>query len=301
MLPTDISVCSSLRIRSDPPLTKEFLSSISSLPVTFSAQSRAAFQHFISVYGTHFLRQVDLGGKVHSTTAVRTCEVSMKGLTVHDIGICLSREASANIEGVEVKGEGRFCHSRGKSLEQGKNFSASFTDRITEVLGGEGGSSDLLFSNRTQDGYSAWMNQLKTSPGVVSYRLTSLHMLVRNDSARRVALQQAITDYILSHRLVQSCSSGCRSGHRTPQCTCKCSGHGRVSSDCCPTEPGVAELNVTVERAIGLWGDYFSKTDGYVKVFYDKKSDSTGVIWNNNFPQWNHKVQFGTVDLTKKL
>ncbi|XP_062841207.1 perforin-1.3 [Trichomycterus rosablanca] len=291
----------SLRVRTNPPLTKEFLGSIQALPQAFNNQSKPAFQHFISVYGTHFLRQVNLGGLVHSTTAVRTCEVSMKGLSVHDIGICLSREASANIEGVEVKGQASFCHQRSKKLERGKNFSGSFMDRVTKVLGGAGGNADLLFSPGKQNGYAAWLKELKTSPGVVSYRLLSLHMLVKNDGVRRAALGQAITDYIVSNRMVQSCSSKCKTGHRSPQCSCKCGGHGKISSDCCPTEPGVAELTVTVLRASGLWGDYFSKTDGYVKVFYDKKSDMTPVIWNNNFPQWNHVVRFGTVDLTKRV
>lgn len=70
-----------------------------------------------------------------------------------------------------------------------------------------------------------------------------------------------------------------------------------VNSDCCPGEYGVARMNVTVVRAAGLWGDYFSKTDGYVKVFYRQAASATPIIWNNNFPAWNYLIRFETVNL----
>lgn len=71
-----------------------------------------------------------------------------------------------------------------------------------------------------------------------------------------------------------------------------------VNANCCPGETGVARMNVTVVRAEGLWGDgYFSKTDGYVKVFYGNQGATTPVIWNNNFPSWNYLIRFETVNL----
>lgn len=70
-----------------------------------------------------------------------------------------------------------------------------------------------------------------------------------------------------------------------------------VNSDCCPAEYGVSRMNVTVVRATGLWGDYFSKTDGYVKVFYRQSAFATPIIWNNDFPVWNYLIRFETANL----
>ncbi|XP_017309882.1 perforin-1.3 [Ictalurus punctatus] len=289
-----------LRVKAHPPLTKEFMHSVKSLPPVYNSQSESSYHHFISVYGTHYLRQVNLGGRVLSTTAVRTCQIAMKGLSVRDVSNCLSAEASAVIKGIEVKGKANYCKSKSNKLENKNGFSASFSDRVTEVWGGSGGSADLLFSPDKQHGYTAWMKTLQTVPGVVSYTLTSLHMLVMGDSARKEALRKAICQYVMKNAMSLSCSSKCKIGHRSPECACKCSGHQNIDSNCCPSHPGVATLTVKVERATGLWGDYFSKTDGYVKVFYGKRGETTPVIMNNDFPVWNYDVRFGTVNLAER-
>lgn len=288
------------RLHARPPLTKEFAGSIRSLPTKFDSSSEAAYNHFISIYGTHFLRRVDLGGHVQSTTAVKTCQVSMTGLTVHDVSNCLSAEASGVIKGVKVSGQASYCKAKQQKLERGNTFSASFSDRITEILGGNGEQQDILFNPSNNSGYGAWLSSLKKIPGVVSYTLSSLHMLVQNDSARRSSLRAAISKYITKNALSTACPSSCKVGRRDSNCACKCSGHQRVDSNCCPSQPGVATLSVIVKSAAGLWGDVFSKTDGYVKVFYGSTSATTNVIMNNNFPQWNYQWNIGTVILTER-
>ncbi|KAL0166927.1 hypothetical protein M9458_038771, partial [Cirrhinus mrigala] len=255
------------RLHAHPPLTKEFMGSITALPAKFDSSSEGAYNHFISIYGTHFLRRVDLGGRVHSTTAVKTCQVSMKGLTVHDVSNCLSAEASAVIKGVKVSGQASYCKGKQQKLERGNSFSGSFSDRVTEILGGNGEQQDILFSPSNVSGYGVWLRSLKKIPGVVSYTLSSLHMLW--DIVAMTALANAAVI-------------------------------NRVDSNCCPSMPGVATLTVIVLSGKGLWGDIFSKTDGYVKVFYGNQAHETPVIWNNNFPQWNHNINFQTVDLTQK-
>ncbi|KAL1255085.1 hypothetical protein QQF64_013146 [Cirrhinus molitorella] len=290
----------SFRLHARPPLTKEFQGSITSLPAKYDSTSESAYNHFISIYGTHFLRRVDLGGRVHSTTAVKTCQVSMSGLSVQDVSNCLSAEASAVIKGVEVSGQAGYCKSKQQKLERGNSFSATFSDRVTEILGGNGEQQDILFNPSNSSGYEVWLRSLKKIPGVVSYTLSSLHMLVRNDAARRASLQAAISKYITKTAISTACPSKCKMGHRSNNCACKCSGHNKVNSNCCPSGPGVATLTVTVLSARGLWGDIFSKTDGYVKVFYGSQAHETPVIWNNNFPQWNHNINFETVVLTER-
>ncbi|XP_067282280.1 perforin-1.3 [Pseudorasbora parva] len=291
----------SFRLHARPPLTKEFAGSISSLPAKYDSKSEAAYNHFISIYGTHFLRRVDLGGRVQSTTAVKTCQVSMTGLSVQDVSNCLSAEASGVIKGVKVSAQASYCKAKQQKLQRGNTFSASFSDRVTEILGGNGEQQDILFNPSNKSGYGMWLKSLKKIPGVVSYTLTSLHMLVKNDSARRASLQAAISKYIIQRAISTACPSSCKVGKRQNNCACKCSGHQRVNSNCCPSQPGVATLNVIVKSAAALWGDVFSKTDGYVKVFYAGSAKAeTPVIWNNNFPQWNYQLNIGTVDLTQR-
>ncbi|KAK7139433.1 hypothetical protein R3I93_016540 [Phoxinus phoxinus] len=291
----------SFRLHASPPMTREFAGSISSLPAKYDSKSEDAYNHFISIYGTHFLRRVDLGGRVKSTTAVKTCQISMSGLSVHDVGICLSKEGSAIIEGVNVSAQAKFCADRQKKLENKSSFSGTFSDRVTEILGGNGEQQDILFNPSVNNGYGVWLKSLKKIPGVVSYTLSSLHMLVKNDLVRKKSLQDAISKYITKSAISTACSkTSCKVGHRDNNCACKCSGHSRVDSNCCPSQPGVATLKVTVKSAAGLWGDRFSKTDGYVKVFYEKAKATTPVIQNNNFPQWNFLFDVGTVDLNKK-
>lgn len=120
---------------------------------------------------------------------------------------------------------------------------------------------------------------------------------VMDNPILQASLRDAISDYIRKSAKPLSCPAGCKVGSLNRNCACRCSGHSMVDSDCCPAEPGVARLNVTVVRAEGLWGDYFSKTDGYVKVFYGKEGATTPIIWNNDFPSWNYLIRFGTVNL----
>lgn len=110
-------------------------------------------------------------------------------------------------------------------------------------------------------------------------------------------LSKAISHYISTRARSLKCPAACQSGHQNRNCACHCKGHRLVDANCCPSDYGVARLNVTVVQASGLWGDYFSKTDGYVKVFYGQSSEMTGIIWNNNFPVWNHLIRFQTVNL----
>ncbi|KAM9744840.1 perforin-1.3 [Menidia menidia] len=291
----------SFRLHSRPPLSKEFAESLRSLPSAFDNSSKPNFAHFFSVYGTHYIRRVQLGGRVHSLTAIRTCQASMSRLSVQTVSSCLSSEASATVKGVQAKASLEFCRDRSKRLKTGGTFSQAFSDRMTRVLGGDGQIGDVLFSPKGHAGYKKWISSLTRIPGVVSYQINPLHMLVRNNPRLRATLRDAIRDYVVSGAKPLSCPSGCPAGHRTPSCSCRCRGHRLVTNDCCPAEPGLARLNVTVLSAAGLWGDVFTQTDGYVKVLYGDQKHTTRVVWNQNFPTWNFLIRFETVNLNKRV
>ncbi|CAJ1075470.1 perforin-1.3 [Xyrichtys novacula] len=285
------------RLHSRPPLSKEFEESLKNLPSTHHHQNTSAFKQFISIYGTHFIRRVQLGGRVNSITAIRTCEAAMSKLSTRTISNCLGVEARAVIKGISISAESKFCHNKGKRLKNAATFSQSFSDRTVEVLGGDGDVGDILFSPNGAAGYKKWLSSLRRVPGVVSYQISPLHLLVTENSVLKDSLRGAISDYIRKSAKPLRCPAGCKIGRQNRNCACHCKGHRMVNADCCPAEHGIARMNVTVVRAAGLWGDYFSKTDGYVKVFYGREGAVTPVIWNNDFPTWNYVIRFQTVNL----
>lgn len=154
--------------------------SLKNLPSTYDHRNTSAFKQFISVYGTHFIRRVHLGGRVKSMTAIRTCEAAMSQMSVHTISSCLSVEAEATIAGVSVSAAANFCRSKSKRLKKGATFKQAFSDRTTDVLGGDGGVGDILFQPNGAVGFKKWLVSLKTVPGLVSYQISPLHLLVKS-------------------------------------------------------------------------------------------------------------------------
>lgn len=127
---------------------------------------------------------------------------------------------------------------------------------------------------------------------MISYTVKPLHLLVPNKQVKR-ALKKAIVYYIKSRALRRQCSNQCKLGRRTKHgsCACHCQNHKGLGSNCCPTRPGLAKIVLNIVRGKGLFGDYSSGTDGYVKVF-DKNNillGKTHTINNNNNPSWNQE------------
>lgn len=137
---------------------------------------------------------------------------------------------------------------------------------------------------------------------MISYSLDPLHELLPTKNPTRKHLRKAIHDFILEKSLWRNCSEPCSAGIKpNPKepCSCSCRNNPGVAPDCCPSKPGIARVKVTVLRASGLWGDYTSATDGYVKV-YDKNNMMIGrtpVIHNNNNPHWAMTFDLGDVIL----
>lgn len=82
---------------------------------------------------------------------------------------------------------------------------------------------------------------------------------------------------------------------------CSCHNSPGVQANCCPKQRGLARITVTVTKSTGLYGDYFTQTDGYVKVLRNHKVflGETTVIWNQNSPTWNWKFDLGSFVLSQ--
>lgn len=159
--------------------------SLKNLPSTYDHRNTSAFAQFIAVYGTHFIRRVHLGGRVNSMTAVRTCQASISKLSVQTISDCLSVEAEGSIHGVKISAASKFCRSKRNRLQNGATFRQAFSDRTTEVLGGDEGVGDILFKPNGEAGFKKWLGSLKRVPGLVSYQISPLHLLVRLSTTPR--------------------------------------------------------------------------------------------------------------------
>ncbi|XP_039392040.1 perforin-1-like [Mauremys reevesii] len=275
------------RVTHKPPLTSHFTRALRDLPEDYTHSSRLEYRQLINTYGTHYVSQLQLGGRVRDVTAVRVCEVALDGVTADEVKDCLSLETSVSIGGGKGKAEAAFsqCEEQKKKQNFKRSFHETYSERHTEVTGGNS-HGDLLFSEgQDAEVFSAWMESLKASPGLVSYSLHPIHTLVRQDNPKREALRQAVSEYVTERALWRNCTHSCPPGtRRSALGSCVCPGDGSTNTMCCSREWGQGKLTVTVERASGLWGDYTSGTDAYVKVSFQDREVRTATVWNTDNP-----------------
>ncbi|XP_006134420.2 perforin-1-like [Pelodiscus sinensis] len=290
-----------LWVNGTPHLTSHFAEALKNLPEQYDSKSKVEYQQLISNYGTHYVSQVLLGGRVRDVTAVRVCEAALSGLTADEIKDCLSVEAAVSVvKGLE-KGVYSKCEEAKKKGKVQGSFHETYQERHVEVEGGHS-TTDILFSGKDGKDFSAWMESLKASPGLVSYSLQPIHSLVEQKNPKRGALKRAVSEYIQGRALWRYCTQSCPPGTQRSvhdPCSCVCPGDSVTTTSCCSRERGLGKLTVTVKRASGLWGDLFGETDSFVKVFFENKEIRTGTIWNNNNPTWNVHFGYGTVRITR--
>ncbi|XP_076609199.1 perforin-1-like [Chaetodon auriga] len=292
----------SYRVSVTPKLHKEFRKAVKQLPKIYSPENKQRFYKLIDNFGTHYITKVKLGGRVQSVTSIRQCQASLQGLSVEEVQMCLEVEASASVK-VAIKTQFKHCKKDIDKMESKTSFSSLFNDRFTEIKGGHTTEPDLLFSaDKDPSAYKEWLNTLPLNPDIVSYSLDSLHELLPTDNPLRKNLRSAISHYILEKGLWKNCSERCQAGIKSDSrdhCVCQCHNDPGVNHDCCPTRKGMARVIITVQRASGLWGDYTTATDGYVKVsFNGMMVRRSPVIPNNNNPHWAMVVDLGPQDLS---
>ncbi|KAJ6651780.1 hypothetical protein lerEdw1_018794, partial [Lerista edwardsae] len=224
-----------------------------------------------------------------------------EGLTVSEINDCLELEVSISIGLKNVTQDPVF-----KKCEETLKKKVSNVLLINQwgtIQGGDSRKVIWLYDLDFSESAKPWLESVKPHPGLISYSLEPLHTLVDITDPRRDSLKQAESEYVGERARWSNCTHSCPPG--VPQsawvpCSCECPSNNFITSMCCSQKWGVAKLTVTIVGARNLWGDFITRSDGYVKVFYEGRLGMrTRTVWNCNNPEWNVNFDFGTIEIHK--
>ncbi|XP_046904060.1 perforin 1.5 [Hypomesus transpacificus] len=281
----------SYRLSDHPQLSAEFSKHLKKLPQGYDSKSQPLYRRLIDTYGTHYIHQVHLGGKVRRLTAFRTCLATLKGFSEREIKTCLNLELRLALGFLPANASfSNKCEDMLKG-NMSMGFYQGFMTHKVEVLGGDRYLPGILYhqDKDPSEAYSAWMSSLHANPDVVSYAIFPLHQLVE-DPQVSANLRTAVSQYIQDNQL-----SGDQGGVRN------CSPTPNLDHNCCPLRAGRGVLRLEVRRAAGLRADTFTKTDAYVKVWYDGWYEETATVLDDNDPWWNVTYGLGSVELGHQL
>ncbi|XP_028313581.1 perforin 1.5 [Gouania willdenowi] len=280
----------SYRLADHPQLSAEFTKHLKRLPPSLNtSQSKAIYRRLIDTYGTHYIHQVHLGGKVRRVTAFRTCLATLKGFSESEIKNCLNMELRMALGFLPSNASfsNKCDHLLKGNLSMG--FYQGFMTHKIEVTGGERYFPDILYQQDPSEAYHMWMNSLQANPDVVSYAIFPLHQLAE-DVQIGANLRSAVTEYIKENQLQED------------QVRFKnCSPTPNLDHNCCPLRAGRGTLRLQIHRAAALKADTFTKTDAYIKIFYNGMYEETNTVMDDNNPVWNVTVGFGSVELGQEL
>nr|XP_046227222.1 perforin-1-like [Scatophagus argus]XP_046227232.1 perforin-1-like [Scatophagus argus]XP_046227241.1 perforin-1-like [Scatophagus argus] len=275
------------RVSSRPPLSSEFSQDLANLPSHYNSSTEAQYSELIHTYGTHYIRQVRLGGRFRRVSAARTCLSSLNGFTASKVHSCLSEGINIGL-GVSLSSSQQSCDKVLQNRDFSSSYSAGLHQHYTEVVGGTDWSGEFSLTHSNSQGYRNWLNTLKDHPDIVSYSLRPMYELALKIK-QRAGIKAAIEQYLADNAVKKSSNE--------PSCY-----SSNLRSNCCPLHTSKGRLVVTIVRAWDLQGDYaaFSPTDGYAKMWYGSNFERTPTIESDD-PRWNARYDLGTVDTRLEL
>ncbi|KAM9810299.1 perforin 1.5 [Neosynchiropus ocellatus] len=282
--------CYSYRLADHPELSAEFTKHLKRLPRSLdTSQNQALYRRLIDTYGTHYIHQVHLGGKVRRVTALRSCYATLQGFSESDIKNCLNLELRASLGFLPANAS--FSNKCEKLLKANSStgFYQGFMANKVEVLGGDRYLPDVLHHQDPTEAYHDWMTSLHDNPDVVSYAIFPLHLLVEDPQISN-NLREVVSQYIERNKL-QDDQLGFKNCSPTPN----------LDHNCCPLRAGRGTFTLEIQRAANLKADTFTKTDAYVKIFYNNMYEETETVMDDNNPTWNTTVFFGSIEVGHEL
>uniref|UniRef100_A0A3Q1G1C9 MACPF domain-containing protein n=1 Tax=Acanthochromis polyacanthus TaxID=80966 RepID=A0A3Q1G1C9_9TELE len=249
----------SYRLSHRPILSADFKRDLARLP----SYSSYRYRRFIDTYGTHYIRQVYLGGRFRRVTATRTCLSRLNGLSSYLVcSTCLVKYIHC-LGKLRPSTSPRFCHSVLQNQDYSTRFSSGLHKHYTEMVGGRGWDGELSLNHTNSLGYQKWLKTLKDVPSVVRYDLRPLYELVPFQS-QKTRLKAAIEQYLRA------------SGIRSPKP--RYCGQVNLDSNCCPRQARRGRLVVTIVSAWNTNGDPRTVKNKY--NFHENTINTTYYMFN---------------------
>ncbi|XP_078144270.1 perforin-1-like [Centroberyx gerrardi] len=269
-----------------PLLHPDFNQQMLSLPKSLTSATLPTYRRFISIYGTHYISQAKLGGRLTRVTSVRQCLASLNKVSVYTVRDCVNSGLSVGLGLLRPSALSSTCRTVLSNRDTVTSYSQGFLDHGAMVTGGNGWEGKVSMTTNDSQGFHLWQDSLRSNPDLVSYSLLPLHSLIP-DPIVSANLRTAISEYITQNGITKQ--------PKQPYCN-----RPNLSSQCCPLHVRRGHLEVTLIRAWGLSGDPVGPTDAYVKIWYGSSYRRSVLIESDN-PHWNRYYDFGNVDTSDRL
>ncbi|KAM4610643.1 perforin-1-like [Polymixia lowei] len=269
-----------------PLLHSDFNQQMLSLPKNLTSATLPAYQRFINTYGTHYVIQGQLGGRLTRVTSVRQCLASINKVSVYTVRDCVKTGLSVGLGLINSSALSSRCRAVLSNRDTVTGYSQGFLDHVTVVTNGNGWLGEISTTINDSLGFRSWQDSLTANPGLVSYSLRPLDSLVPDPNIS-ANLRSVVRQYIAQNGIIKNPSQ--------PHCR-----RPNLSSQCCPVQIRRGRMEVTAIRAWGLKGDPVGRTEGYVKIWYGGSYRRTRWIRSNS-PRWNAYYDFGNMNTGHRL